>query len=506
MNFRHRRKNRAVSEILSVVLMVMIVVSASILVLAFATTGLGSLASGFSNLLTGEGNSISQQLAIEQISYQYASGLSPYVPITVNNSQNSATAAPFQEMITINPSLYTSLEATDLGNVRFYSSISGGVFSGELTSWLESYSGSATPNNATSAVFWLNIPGGIGALGSFTAYMSFQNVATEFDGVFAGEAPNLSPAYAQYDNGANVFLAYFNGNTPTSAFNVYSGYTLSQAIGISYTTGTINALNLKGYKSSNPALVFNTAISNQPLVVESNVQDPNSQSPGTDTGHAGLVDNAVASSVTNGIGTEAGYSKSYFNLDYISGGTYSADHSPSGAAVTTWMYSALNYSGSSGSSFSGYSAPQLYSTSGGHSGSVNSNPISGASKLYLGILADTSSTYTVNIYFNWMRARAAPPGNVMPTVTLGQPSTQSQAGANLYVRNTSPASITLSAVYIQNLTSNTFVEAFQINSPLNLQPGSLAIVNVPFTPSRGDTYSFSVATSLGYSVVASAPA
>ena len=486
--------------------MIMLVISVAALVLTFATTGLGSLASGFSSLFSDEGNSISQHLSMEQIAYQYSSGLGPYVPIIFTNSQGSATPAPFQQMITVDPALYTSLESTDLGNIRFYSSISGGVFSGELHSWLESYSGSTTPNIATSALFWLNLPSGISASSSLAVYMAFQSVGTEFDGAFAGEAPNLSPSYAQYDNGANVFLAYFDGNAATSSFNEYSGYTLSQATGIPYTTGTINALNLKGYNSGNPALVFNVALPNQPMLVESNVQDPNSVNLGTDTGHVGFVDSATASTVANGIGTEAGYGKAYFNLDYMSGGAYSADHVPQGTSVASWTYSSLNYSGPASTSFSGYNAPQLYSTTGGFSGSVNTNPLSGASNLYLGILADTTSTYTVNVFFNWMRARAAPPGGVMPAETVGQITTNPQAGANLYVRNTGSTIVTLSAVYVQNVTSNSFVESFQLNPVVTIQPGSLDEVNVPFTPSHGETYSFTVTTTLGYSVVGNSPA
>jgi FlaG/FlaF family flagellin (archaellin) len=501
-----RRKNGAISEIISVVLMIMIVITVAALILAFATTGLGSFASGFSSLLSGEGNSLSQQLSIEQIAYQYSSGLGPYVPILISNSQNSATSSPFQQMITIDPALYTSLEASDLGNIRFYSSISGGVFSGALDSWLESFTGSTTANSATNAIFWLKLPSGIPALGSTTVYMAFLGVGTEFDGAVAGEAPNLSPSYAGYDNGANVFLAYFNGNTALSSFSEYSGYTLTQATGIAYTSGTINALNLKGYNSANPAMAFNVALPNEALLVESNAQDPNSVSPGTDTGHSGLVNNPTAGSVTNGIGVQSGYSRSYFNLDYINGGAFSADHSGQGASVSSWTYSSLSYSGPSSTSFYGYNAPQLYSTTGGYSGTANVNPISGASNLYLGVLADTSSTYTVNIYFNWMRARASPPGGVMPSVTINQLVSGQSAGGNLYLRNVGSTIVTISAVYVQNVTANSFVEGYQLNPTVTIQPGSLSVVNVPFNPLHGETYSFTVTTTLGYSTASDAPA
>ncbi len=67
----------------------------------------------------------------------------------------------------------------------------------------------------------------------------------QFDGVYWGEAPELSSTYGKYDNGANVFSLYFKGNTATTNFNVISstGYTLAQGTA-TYGTSTINVLKL----------------------------------------------------------------------------------------------------------------------------------------------------------------------------------------------------------------------------------------------------------------------
>ncbi len=134
---------------------------------------------------------------------------SPFVPITITNNETTATGTSFQQMITFNPtqsSAYEAVEAPDLGNIRFYLGTS------ELKSWCESGCDNAT---STSAVFWVNVPGGIGAGASIVVDMTFQSTSTEYDGVYAGEAPQLSATYAQYENGSSVFADYWSFATST---------------------------------------------------------------------------------------------------------------------------------------------------------------------------------------------------------------------------------------------------------------------------------------------------
>jgi hypothetical protein len=143
-----------------------------------------------------------------------------FVPITITNSQSSATGSIFQQMITFNPSSYSSHEANDLGNIRFYE---GAVGTNELYSWCESGCTSSSP----SAIFWVDIQNGIGSTNSVLVNMSFNsNLLTEYDGVYAGEAPELTcpnsntmicgSIYAKYDNGATVFPALYVNFVGTS--------------------------------------------------------------------------------------------------------------------------------------------------------------------------------------------------------------------------------------------------------------------------------------------------
>jgi YVTN family beta-propeller protein len=134
------------------------------------------------------------------------------VAVTLANNQGTATPSNFQQMIIFNPqiSLFSSSVSSDLGNIRFYQ---GGI---ELHSWCESGCSSSSAN----AVFWVLIPSGIGANAVDTISMTFLPASTEYDGIYAGEAPQLSATYGEYDNGSNVFTFYdnFANNQPGSSW------------------------------------------------------------------------------------------------------------------------------------------------------------------------------------------------------------------------------------------------------------------------------------------------
>ncbi|MBI3023365.1 MAG: hypothetical protein HYY68_06510 [Thaumarchaeota archaeon] len=81
-------------------------------------------------------------------------------------------------------------------------------------------------------------------------------------------------------------------------------------------------------------------------------------------------------------------------------------------------------------------------------------------------------------------------------------TTSGTQGADLYVRNVGTIPITLVSVYIVDQSSNTFVSQFTISTTVNVG----TFVDIPnttltFTPSPGHTYSFTVASSRGNSVI-----
>jgi hypothetical protein len=124
------------------------------------------------------------------------------VMLTITNSQDTPSAAGFQQMISINPSVYAMYEAANLGNIRFY--IGAPNDGTELYSWCESGCNASSSN----ATFWVKIPDTIGAMASLEINMTFDKLDVNYDDNYAGEAPQLSPEYAEYDNGRNVFNFY----------------------------------------------------------------------------------------------------------------------------------------------------------------------------------------------------------------------------------------------------------------------------------------------------------
>jgi len=107
-------------------------------------------------------------------------------------------------MIPIDSDAYASYEQSGLQNVEFTTSpnAQGTV----LDAWIESNPSSTS----TSTTYWVNLPNGIGASSSITIYMNFMPSSVMSSSGPTGEAPQLSPTYAEYDDGSNVFNNYWN--------------------------------------------------------------------------------------------------------------------------------------------------------------------------------------------------------------------------------------------------------------------------------------------------------
>jgi len=483
--------------------MLAIVVTLGVLIYFSASGGMGSLSQGYATAMKGRANAVSEEFAVEQVTFTNGAEA---LPVTLTNSVASATPASFQQMVTWDPATYSTYEATNLGNVRFCATSSCAT---PLYSWLESCSGTCSTGGSTSttATAWVNLGSlTVPASGTLTVYMVFEATSTNFDGVYWGEAPQLSPTYAQYDNGANVFAAYFDGNTPTSDFTVYTGLTLAQAASVAGPGATtINAIALTGTTGAHvPFFSFNTALSNTGLILESSYTLAADTADGT--GISGLVNSATATSITNGVGVGEGFGGDYFFQASWAASAPTEPTNGAGAAPAagTWLFSSLTYTGAGETSFYAQITPALYGTPGqtagtGYSGTDTlTNPLTAATNLYMGSIGGSAA---VDIEYNFMRARAYPPSNTMPTASFGTPS--STSGANVYVRNVGSASSTLVSVYVVDQTTGAFVGQFLI-SPTVLNVGTF--VDIPyttlaFTPSLGQTYLFTVTSSLGNSVV-----
>ena len=159
----------------------------------------------------------------ETIEYT-AYGPGGYLVINIINAQSSATNIVFQQMITLNSLNYAVDEASNLGNIRFYSNA---VFTtqNELYSWCES----GCNNTGTNAIFWVKLPFSIAATSSNFIYLNFTAITNNYDGNYAGEAPELTTPYAEYDNANSIFTFYDNFRSSTQLTGWNTGHATAVA-------------------------------------------------------------------------------------------------------------------------------------------------------------------------------------------------------------------------------------------------------------------------------------
>jgi hypothetical protein len=95
---------------------------------------------------------------------------------------------------------------------------------------------------------------------------------------------------------------------------------------------------------------------------------------------------------------------------------------------------------------------------------------------------------------------------VIEQVVFVNTGVSSTSGANLYVRDIGVNAATIAAAYVQNVTAGTFVEQYTGSPlPISINSGSFQLIFVKnFIPDHGQVYSFTIATSLGNTVLINA--
>ncbi|MGC8479084.1 MAG: hypothetical protein ACP5M9_00215 [Candidatus Micrarchaeia archaeon] len=158
------------------------------------------------------------------------SSILEYVPITLTNTQTTPTPTQFQDMVTVNSLSYKSYESGNLDNIEFF------YFNGTvIPSWIEGSASNTLLNSntnsnylstSTNTIYWLKLANSISAGNTVIVYMGFSaNTVDLFNTVNTGEAPELSPTYAEYDDGPSVFN-YYNVNPKST-----SGWTIAGIAG-----------------------------------------------------------------------------------------------------------------------------------------------------------------------------------------------------------------------------------------------------------------------------------
>ena len=323
-----------------------------------------------------------------------SSSIYAQVPIVIKNSQNVSTPAPFQQMIIINATKYAALLNYSGNEANFEFANSNTTNATIIPAWIES-------ENSSKIVAWVRLANGIPANSSITIYLKIAtkngNLLSSSGTSGIGEAPELSPVYAEYDDGASVFPNYWNFN----GTSLPSGWTIK---GGTVTVNNKLSLNDGGiyYNYSNSSSLYNH-------IVE-------------------LYGNFTADSGVNYLGFQTipwvsgsqaiGWFASNSN-DYEIGNWY---YGSSGLPVTIYATSSTSVTSPNilglvsfnSSSSVGYVNYESYSASYGYS--------TAGSNVKIEIGNEGASPYATGTVY-WARIRAYPPNGVMPSVTFSQVQT-----------------------------------------------------------------------------------
>ena len=310
------------------------------------------------------------------------SGIQYYVPLNLTNSQSTATSAPFQQMVNITESTYSSYIAYSGSTANFEYFYSNGTI---IPAWIES-------NSSGKLITWvktISIP----ASSHIQIYLGFASKTTNLlsstgtSGI--GEAPQLSSTYAQYDDGASVFNNYwnFNGTTlPTSWTASGVSYTVNNGISVGATT--------EGTKGT---LLTTNTIFNAPEVLD--IYGTQNYDTSTYQGIGALY---ITSSVNSGTFFYTSSSSAIYMQQTTSSGATTADSTSVGTAPLTAIYT-IQATSTTSNYFVNYGSEATLSTD------APTYP------LQVGIL----TAITAQDSITWIRTRAYPPSGVMPSVTFG---------------------------------------------------------------------------------------
>ncbi len=297
----------------------------------------------------------------------------PNVTMTLSNNQGTGTGTDFQQMIVIDATSALFQNATgDLGNLRFYFGNS------EFHAWCESNCSSSS----THALFWINVSQGIDADGSLLLNVTFASGA-DYDGVWLGEAPQLSSTYGQYDNGPAIFpVLYqnFAGTGVPDGWYAHSGsVTVNDGLSIAFTSGTNNRF-------------------------------------WTDADY-GLNGSQVLDFYGNITGSGVSFTNTEFG--YVETGGPAAGWGISGSTLEDMTGSAQGNINPSGSNhvFSTYWPSSSFSSFGYDYGTAETITSGLPSSQYpIGGITWSSNGGMINIH--WVRIRTFPPNGVMPSVSF----------------------------------------------------------------------------------------
>ncbi len=338
-----------------------------------------------------------------------------YVPLTLTNSQTLATPAPFQQMIGVPSSTYSSYINSGWSNVEF--TTSPNAQGTTLQAWVES----SPSNTASSTTVWVDLPSGIGASSNTMIYMDFMPNNVMSAAGPTGEAPQLSSTYGQYDNGGSVFTWYNNwaGSTLSPLVSYGSNIIVAQSNGL-----TLNEQANWFYRImlnvNEPSLnnIFESLWTQncggwqqQGLIIDSNKNTGLSSSDG-----AWQYPNVSYFSQLSGYPWESIYvSNALSKTDPGSSANVSVGYS--GTLSLSFPYTTVDQLGQNSTSI--FTSLDGYVVATDPANIVQSTNATHYTSGYLGFLTYTSGCSSDSSFIQWSRVRAYPPMKVMPSTSFG---------------------------------------------------------------------------------------
>ncbi len=390
------------------------------------TLKLDDLPAGKPTRITFDAAGNNNYTAVDPTASVIPTGIVYYVPITITNSQTTATSGNFQQMIEFNSLAYQQYESSNLQNIVFF--YTNGTL---IPSWLEGnyFNEMQTLNLYTSqnTIYWILVWNSIkpGSANAITVFLGFaSNTVSLFDGVTTGTAPQLYCAngcpetyYGQYDDGNNVFSFYDNfvgtgGSTLSSdwssTINAECG-TLVVANSLEIPTATTNSCGIISAKSysSYPYWFEGLLLSSTTLgTTKFSAFGEGTSTTFLTTAHESGYEDSQYLGINGTSGTA--------NVQAFSVGSAAAARTKTSVTATANVPSIL---GVAWAATSKQNNEYNYFTN-----VITTNALTIGSQYFsIGVLETATGTY--NMYVQWARAREYPPNGVMPGVSISSSAT-----------------------------------------------------------------------------------
>ena len=318
----------------------------------------------------------------------------------------TATSGNFQEMITITESNYASYISFN-GNVANFEYVyQNGTI---IPSWIES-------NNSGTLTTWARIAPSIPAQSQIKIYMALvantMNLLSSSGTTGIGEAPQLSPTYAEYDNGANVFNYYEN----FAGSGLPSGWQELTSSGDTYTWD--NGVTFINNGNGNYVSIGTTSAVSPSGILEVGITSGSNARPTIElaTSDTQIEGNQPIYMYENGYGQSYGMYSGDMQFEIL---TTSYNNAPnSKTAYDSPIIEGVAWT-ATGSQL--LEIVPNYNYNNMETVSETNTAISLSTSLYI-MLGQASSGATSNtggFTANWLRTRSYPPNGVMPSVSFG---------------------------------------------------------------------------------------